>query len=98
MFNEHLFFGSDPIGVHKNKHENRCGCYKPVDGESAASPDENRPYISRMADKPIRAAINDGLPLSRTQRARVVTTEDAHRPNAETETQYADRDSHPGHG
>jgi len=96
VFNEHLFLGVDPKDVHKNEYENRCGRYQPVDRESAASPDENRPYVSGVADESVWAAFYDDLRLSRTQRARVVTTEDAHRPNSETEAQNTDRHSDPG--
>src|SRR4051794_39926909 len=95
MVHEHLFFGTNPIRVHKNEHEDGCRRYEPVDRESAASPHEDRPEVSGVSDKPVWAAINDRLRLSRAQRARVVTPEDAHRPYAQTETKRADSHTDP---
>src|SRR3954453_3110668 len=96
MVNEHLFFGVDPIRVHEKEYE--CGGYgdEQVDRESTTEPHENRPDVSRMADEAVRPALDDGLRFSRSQRARVVTTEHAHRPDTDTEADYANGYADPG--
>ena len=72
VFNEHSFFGADPVDVHRAEQDSGRRCYQPVESQSAAHPDDDRTEVSRMADEAVGAAIDDRLRLPGTERARVV--------------------------
>src|SRR5262245_62581355 len=95
MVDKHPLLRTDAVRVDQQEGERRRAGHKPIDGQSAAHPNENRADVTGMADESVRATLDDDLSVPSSQGAGVILTENAHCPDVKSEADDTDSYSDP---